>query len=212
MRGIRTIALRLRGTTAEELQSEGEDIEGLVETTSKLESQIKSLTAVNGKMGVSILDVNGNYRDTYDILKDLADIWDEIGKADVKDGLNRQAALLEMISGKNRSNIAASILQHPELLDQVYKDVTENYNGSAQNELNTYLDSVDAKITRVQESWAQIWQSDAATSSMKALLDIADGAVNLVNILGPAKTAFGVGGAALGQFFDVGRINYQLVL
>lgn len=98
------------------------------------------------------------------------------------------------------------------MLKSVYYDATNDYIGSAQNELNTYLDSVDAKITRVQESWAQIWQSDAATSSMKTLLDIADGAVNLVNILGPAKTAFGVGGAALGQFFDVGRINYQLVL
>lgn len=98
--GLRTIALRLRGTSAEELSSMGEDTEGLVETTSKLNSNIKSLTAVNGKAGVSILDMNGNYRDTYDILKDISQVWDDIGKQDLADGQNRQAALLEMMAGK----------------------------------------------------------------------------------------------------------------
>lgn len=209
---MRTIALRLRGTSAEVLQAEGEDTEGLVETTSKLESQIKSLTAINGKAGISILDINGNYRDTYDILKDISEIWKEIGNQDVKDGQNRQAALLEMIAGKNRANILASILQHPELLTDVYTDVSTNYLNSAQNELNTYLDSVDAKLVKLQESWSQIWQSEASMASMKGLLDIADGVINLINVLGPGKSISGIAGAILGQTMNWGRINYQLVL
>ena len=61
----------------------GEDTEGLVETTSKLNSNIKSLTAVNGKAGVSILDMNGNYRDTYDILKDISQVWEDVYKRQV---------------------------------------------------------------------------------------------------------------------------------
>lgn len=210
--GLRTIALRLRGTTAEELSSMGEDTEGLVETTSKLNSNIKSLTAVNGKAGVSILDMNGNYRDTYDILKDISQVWDDIGKQDLADGQNRQAALLEMMAGKNRSNILASILQHPELLTDVYNDSANNYQNSAQNELNTYLDSIEAKTTKIKESWSQLWQSEGTTNTFKGLLDVGNGAVGLLNILGLNKSLAGVGGMLVSHAMDWGGTNYQLVL
>lgn len=210
--GLRTIALRLRGTTAEELSSMGEDTEGLVETTSKLNSNIKSLTAVNGKAGVSILDMNGNYRDTYDILKDISQVWDDIGKQDLADGQNRQAALLEMMAGKNRSNILASILQHPELLTDVYNDSANNYQNSAQNELNTYLDSIEAKTTKIKESWSQLWQSEGSTNTFKGLLDIGNGAVGLLNGLGLNKTLAGVGGMLVSHAMNWGGTNYQLVL
>lgn len=210
--GLRTIALRLRGTSAEELSSMGEDTEGLVETTSKLNSNIKSLTAVNGKAGVSILDMNGNYRDTYDILKDISQVWDDIGKQDLADGQNRQAALLEMMAGKNRSNILASILQHPELLTDVYNDSANNYQNSAQNELNTYLDSIEAKTTKIKESWSQLWQSEGSTNTFKGLLDIGNGAVGLLNGLGLNKSLAGVGGMLVSHAMNWGGTNYQLVL
>lgn len=207
-----TLALRLRGTSAEELSSMGEDTEGLVETTSKLNSNIKSLTAVNGKAGVSILDMNGNYRDTYDILKDISQVWDDIGKQDLADGQNRQAALLEMMAGKNRSNILASILQHPELLTDVYNDSANNYQNSAQNELNTYLDSIEAKTTKIKESWSQLWQSEGSTNTFKGLLDIGNGAVGLLNGLGLNKSLAGVGGMLVSHAMNWGGTNYQLVL
>ena len=205
--GLRTIALRLRGTSAEALTEMGEDTEGLVETTSKLNSQIKSLTAVNGKAGVSILDMNGNYRDTYDILLDIASVWDEIGQQDIEDGQNRQAALLEMIAGKNRSNIAASILQSPELLSSVYKDVTSNYENSAQNELNTYLDSIDAKIVKLKESWSQLWQSDSSTSFVKDFLEGGNSLLNLISTLGFGNVVAGGLGIFGAKSMNLGGIN-----
>lgn len=190
----------------------GEDTEGLVETTSKLNSNIKSLTAVNGKAGVSILDMNGNYRDTYDILKDISQIWDDIGEQDLADGQNRQAALLELMAGKNRSNILASILQHPELLTDVYDDSVNNYQNSAQNELNTYLDSIEAKTLKIKESWSQLWQSEGTTNTFKDLLDIGDGALGLVSTLGLEKTISGIGGIIGAKSLGWGGTNYQLVL
>ena len=210
--GLRTIALRLRGTSAEELTSMGEDTEGLVETTSKLNSNIKALTSVNGKAGVSILDMNGNYRDTYDILKDISQVWGDIGKQDLVDGQNRQAALLEMIAGKNRSNILASILQHPELLTDVYNDSANNYQNSAQNELNTYLDSIEAKTTKIKESWSQLWQSEGTTNTFKSLLDIGNGAINTLGKIGLDNVLGGAAGIVGSKSLGWGGTNYQLVL
>jgi hypothetical protein len=190
----------------------GEDTEGLVETTSKLNSNIKALTAVNGKAGVSILDMNGNYRDTYDILKDISQVWGDIEKQDLADGQNRQAALLEMMAGKNRSNILASILQHPELLTDVYNDSANNYQNSAQNELNTYLDSIEAKTLKIQESWAQLWQTDRATSAYKGILDFGNGAINALGKIGIDNVIGSAAGIGLSKLGNWGGTNYQLAL
>lgn len=97
-RAARTVAMRLSGVSSETLQAEGEDVEGLIESVPKLESKIKSLTAVNGEMGVSLTDSVGNFRSTYDILLDIADKWEEIKEADAKDGKNRANDLLETMA------------------------------------------------------------------------------------------------------------------
>ncbi len=97
--GIRTVSMRITGTTASELESLGEDAEGLVETTSKLNDLVKSLTAVNGKKGISLLDDNGSYRSTYEILLDIGKRYDEIVAADQRDGQARMNALVEALAG-----------------------------------------------------------------------------------------------------------------
>lgn len=98
------------------------------------------------------------------------------------------------------------------MLKSVYEDVSNNYMGSAQQELETYLDSVEAKTTKVKESWAQLWQSDNSTSAMKTVLDMTNGVVEAIGFLGPGKTAAGIATAALSQSLGWGGINQQLVL
>ena len=101
--GLRTIALRLTGTEAarEELAALGEDVDDfVVTTTSKLDQKIKDLTKTQGNFGVSLLDMNGNYRSTYEVLLDIAKVWDKIAEEDLVTGENRQNALLEMMAGK----------------------------------------------------------------------------------------------------------------
>lgn len=117
-----------------------------------------------------------------------------------------------LIFQKNRANALASLLNSPKILTKVYTDATENSIGSAQNELNTWLDSVEAKTNKVKESWSQLWQSDETTNIMKGTLSFAEGILNTVNEIGLGKTASGIGGAVLGQMFDRGRINYQFIL
>lgn len=49
---------------------------------------------------------------------------------------------------ENRANALASLLNNKDMLEDVYDQATNNYQGSAQNELNTYLDSIEAKQLR----------------------------------------------------------------
>lgn len=87
--------MRIRGTKTE-LEEAGEETDGMIENTSKLREQVKALTNVNGNGGVDILTESGAFRSTYDILLDIAEIWDKINEADPKN----QAALLEILAGE----------------------------------------------------------------------------------------------------------------
>lgn len=101
--GIRTIALRIAGTeeAKNEIADLGEDIDDfVVRTKSKTDQIVKDYTAVasNSFKGISVLDDNGNLRDTYDILLDIADIYKEIQETDKKAGTNRAQGLVETLA------------------------------------------------------------------------------------------------------------------
>lgn len=187
---LKVISMRLRGTSAKELEDQGEDTDGLIETTSKLERQIKSLTAINGKAGVSITDLNGNYRDTYDILQDIADIWDQIGEADKSDGQNRQAALLETMAGKTRAQALASILQNGDMLRSVYED-SQKSEGSAMRENETYMESIEAHQQQLTNAWQEMWSKAINKDVINFFLDLCKGLTNAASDVGLLTIAFG---------------------
>lgn len=202
--GMRTIALRIQGTEAakQELEEMGEDTEDfVVTTTSKMDETIRNFTAVasNNFEGVSILDDNGNYRSTYEILQDIADIYDEIVASDKEFGTNKLAGLLEALAGKNRANIAGSIIQNSEVLRSAY-EASQNSEGSAEQELNKYLDSVEGRITRLVNSAQELAFNLIDTDLFKGLVDGANTLLNVLNeivsVLGLFPTLLAGGGIA----------------
>ena len=119
--GLRTISLRLVGTSEaeKELSAMNEEVDAFVKATnSKKQQIIKDYTAVasNNYQGFDILDDNGNYKNTYEILLGIARVYREIQEQDKKLGTNHATALIEELAGKNRSNIASAILQYPDQL------------------------------------------------------------------------------------------------
>lgn len=147
--GLRTIQLRIVGTeeSKEQLAALGEDVDDfVVQTQSKLRESIMNLTKVasNDFEGFDILDENGNYKEFYDIMLGLSEIYGEIQEQDKQLGNNAATALIELIAGKNRSSVAASILSNPELLQESYETALDSA-GSAQEELDKYLDSIEGE-------------------------------------------------------------------
>lgn len=82
--GLRTISLRLVGTeeAKQELSDLGEETDGMITTVSKLRDTIMDATkaASSDGKGFDILDSNGNYKSTYEIMQGLADLYDNIVK------------------------------------------------------------------------------------------------------------------------------------
>lgn len=208
--GLRTISLRLVGTeeAKQELSDLGEETDGMITTVSKLRDTIMDATkaASSDGKGFDILDSNGNYKSTYEIMQGLADLYDNIVKKDKELGTNNLNLLLETIAGKNRANIAASILQNGDMLRSVYEDA-QNSEGSAEKELNSYLDSIDGKMAqlenRAQEFWFKVIDSETIKNGIDLLSTLLKGATDFVDTVGLLPTIL-TGVATALSFKNVG--------
>ncbi len=205
--GLRTISLRIVGTeeSEKELEALGEEVDAFVkDTNSKKQQIIADYTAVasNGFKGFNILDDNGNYKNTYEILSGIADIYKEIVEQDKKLGTNHATALVEELAGKNRSSIASAILSDPEQLKAV-KESAENADGSAQEELDKYLDSIDGKLeqltNKAQELASVTFDSDFLKDTISSLTTILNLVTKLVNFTGTGSLFSGGVGIAINK-------------
>lgn len=216
--GLRTISLRLVGTSEaeKELSAMNEEVDAFVKATnSKKQQIIKDYTAVasNNYQGFDILDDNGNYKNTYEILLGIARVYREIQEQDKKLGTNHATALIEELAGKNRSNIASAILQDPDQLEAVRKSSEEAF-GSAEKELDKYLDSIDGRLqqltNKAQELASVAIDDDLIKNGITLATKFLDLVTNIVDKMGLIPTlATGIGAAL--SFKNVGRdIMYSL--
>lgn len=91
---LKIISLRIRGVKSE-LQDLGEETDGIL-NTSKLQGKIKALT------GVDILDETNSFRNIYDILMDIADVWEDLSSME-------QASIVELMAGERFARIYGNI-------------------------------------------------------------------------------------------------------
>lgn len=219
--GIRTISLRMAGVKEgddeirAELEELGEEVDAwVVSTEAKKRQVIMDYTRVasNDFQGVDILDSNGNLRDTYHILLDIAKIYKEIQEEDKKYGTNRAQGLVEELAGKVRSNIAASILMNPELLESVYESALDSA-GSAAEENAKYLDSIVGKTQQFKNELQELEYTLANSDMIKDGIDFATAMLSFLNELikkipGVTNLVISLGAALVGMqkelFFKVG--------
>jgi TP901 family phage tail tape measure protein len=193
---LRTISLRLRGTSVKVLEQMGEETDNVVESTSKLQEKIKALT------GVNILTDTGAYKSTYDILKEIGAVWQNLDSLD-------QSAALELLAGKNRANTLSAILNNTKDLEAAYESAMQA-EGSALKENETYMNSVQGRIDQFNNSTQTMWMNFMNSDVLKFFIDLATKIINLVDDVGILNIAIGAFAAKIafneksfGQFFKL---------
>lgn len=180
--GLRVIALRIRGATSE-LESMGEETDTVVKSTAKLQAEIKAIS------GVNILESdNATFKSTYQIMDELSAKWSQL--SDIQ-----KATLTDKIAGKNRANIFSSMMENWEDAKKAM-ETSKNSAGSATKELDTYLSSIEGKLSRFQATF-QSFSSDVLDSGVvkgfidmgTAALDFADGLVKAGDAMPTILTA-----------------------
>lgn len=167
---LRTISLRIRGTSVKVLEEMGEETDGVIESVSKLQAKIKGLS------GVDILTDTGAYKDTYTIIKEIGQVWEQMND------INR-AALLELLAGKNRSNAMAALLTNMEDLEGAYESAMEAQ-GSAEAENEKYMNSIQGKIDQFNNALQTMWSSELDSGFVKFIVSAGTALVKFIDTIG----------------------------
>ena len=187
-----------------EAEEAGESTEGMANSVSELREQLLALT--NGR--VDILTDSGQYKSTYEILKDIASVWDDI----VNNQGTDSAAILELIGGKRNANTVAAILENFDIAEDALA-VAINSAGSAASENEKHLESITGRISQFQAAWESLSVTIINSNALKnivslgtTLIQTADsiakfaGELGLLLAFGPAvMTAY----AKIGKFKDL---------
>lgn len=104
---------------------------------------------------------------------------------------------------KNRSNVAASILQNPELLTSAYEEAINNSEGSVEKELEAQLNSIESHLNEIKNAWDSIWLNDNNREVINFFIDLGTLVLGVVDKFGLLSTAITAAGAAL-AFKNVG--------
>lgn len=175
--GLRTISLRLQG-----MEEDGEKVDGL---TAKLEGDFNQL-------GLTLYDTNGSIKDTYQILKELSEVYPSLNA-------EQKAYYTELIAGKTRAQVAAAILNNFSTAINA-TETAYNSAGSAAEENAKVLESLNGHIQAFKAEWESLINSKATQDTLKFLIDIGTNIVKLIKDLGGLKTiiiGIGVAIAAL---------------
>lgn len=185
---LRTISLRIRGTSVKVLEEMGEETDGVIDSVSKLQAKVKGLS------GVDILTDTGAYKDTYTVIKEIAQVWDQMND------INR-AALLELLAGKNRSNAMAALLTNIEDLEGAYESAMEAQ-GSAEAENEKYMNSIQGKIDQFNNALQTMWSSELDSGFIKFIVSAGTALVKFIDTIGLLPSILTmIGAIKLGKIF-----------
>ncbi len=176
--GLRTIAARLRSTKTE-LDELGESM-----TEAEYETLVSSLTKYN----VALTDQNEEFRSTYDILADIAAVWNNLSSME-------QAALANAIAGVRQQSVFYSIVEQFQGASGAM-DAMANSAGTLQESYAVVMDSTAAHVNQFKAAFQSLGKTlfpDSFLSNMADigtfLLKILESVAKLANVVGGLNTA-----------------------
>lgn len=155
---LNVVSLRLRGMKGQ-LEELGEEVDENVESISKMQTHILNLT----KGQVNIFKDDGSFKSTYEIIKEIAKIYDTLDDVSAAD-------LLETISGKQRANAVAALISNWSQAESA-AEAAYNAAGTAEQEQEKYLDSLQGHLNQLQASWEVLSASFMNSEWIKIFID-----------------------------------------
>lgn len=165
---LKTLTMYLRAAKTEAADA-GIETDGMADSVSKLRDELLSLT------GVDIMTDSENFKSTYQIMKEIASVWETL--SDVT-----RANVLNLLGGKRNANSISSLLTNFEQAEAAM-NTAMNSTGSAMAENEKYLDSITGKLQVMHAAFQEISYNALNSNTTKVLLDMANAALAVVNSL-----------------------------
>lgn len=163
---LRTLFSRLEGLQLGETLEDGVDL--------------NKYSAALAKVGVQVLDTNGQLREMDDILDDLGARWDNIGKAE-------QVALAQTVGGvRQYANLIALMDNWDKMKENVL--IAEGAEGTLQEQADIYAESWEAAQKRVKAAAESIY---ADLFDDKFFIELTNGLAKIIDTISGVVKGFG---------------------
>lgn len=174
--GFKTAALRLIG-----LNEETHELDKSLQT---IKDDLYDLT------GVSVMQDESAYKSTYQILKEISEVWD-----DLTDKTRDETA--EVIFGELRADIGKSVIENFSAAEKAMNDMA-NSAGNAETEMTAAMDSIDFKLNRLRETGTGIAQNLFDRDDMKQVLDFSNSLAEILDFITEKIGLIGTVGIGIG--------------
>lgn len=186
------MAMRLRATKTE-LEEAGEYTEGMANSVSELRDKVLALS------GVDIMLDEDTYKSTFQILKEISKVWDELKNKE-------QASLLELLFGKKQGSIGAGLLKNFGMAEEALKTALDA-EGSALKENEVFLESIQGHLNKLSAAWETFSYDFLDSEFVKGAVDFL---TKVVNLLDDLTNSIGGLGTAVALLFS-GRLMGSIV-
>ncbi len=170
------MTLRLRGSKTE-LEEMGEDVTDMATTTSALQAKLLALTG--GKVDI-MLDAN-TFKNSTQILREMAEAWEDMNDI-------QRASALELMGGKRQANVLSALIQNFDTVEEAI-ETSANSAGSALQENERYLDSIQGKIDQFNNAMQAMWSDTLDSDVVKGFVELATQLIKIVDAIGPLNVA-----------------------
>ena len=165
-----------------------EETEELSDDLKNISGDIADLTkTASTPGGISLFtdETKQTYKSTYQILKEISDIYDELSD-------KNRAELLEKLAGKRGGQVVAGLLSNFDAAEKALREM-EGAAGSADAEMSIIEESIDFKLNKLQQTWVDTIQNIVNRGDLGTAID---GLTKLSEAIGWVIDKFGVLGTA----------------
>ena len=172
---LKTLSMYLRASKTD-AEAAGIEVDGMADSVSKLRSELLSLT------GVDVMADNKNFKSTYQIMKELSEVWGSL--SDVT-----QANVTEMLAGKRNANAVSAILNNFSVAESAMESAANSAN-VAWEENDEWLDSIQGRLNQLDASFQALSTNTLNDDLVKGLVSFATAAVKATDSIVKFTGAF----------------------
>lgn len=167
---LKTLSMYLRATKTE-LEENGEDAEYCASSMSELRDSILALT--KGKVDIQLDD--DSYKDVYDIMQEISQVYDDLTDKE-------QASLLNLLGDKRNANAVQALIQQFQIAEDTLNQ-TQQAAGSAMKENDTYMSSIQGKLKQLSSAFQNLSINLLDSDIVKFFADLAINVTDFTNSL-----------------------------
>ena len=168
---MKTLSLYLRAAKTE-AEEAGISTDGMANSVSELRDELLALTGNR----VDIMISDGDFKSTSQIIIELSKVWSSLSETS-------QANITELIGGGVRNaNVVSALIQNASKIEDII-EASANSTGSALEENEKYLDSIQGKTARLQATFQELSKNVLDSGLVKFFVDAGNVALKFVNLL-----------------------------